>query len=342
MFKNSWLIYYLAINNTTTPSTQGSDVKKPKLIELSKNINMTSLSLIILWLLVFNFVFISCNNTEIVFFDMVYFSNNNVAYFFILILILLFTLLSSRSLANQNISFSHEYLIFVVFIIIFGHLLISSTNLFFTILLLELVALLIFGKMAVSRILVKKSALEVNQSFNKQMYSWGLFNSLFFQFWANFISSICLFFSLINIHYIIGNSNFFVVNYIFSIITATAYLSHIFISFILVFLVTGFFIKLGLSPYQFFKIETYKGIPLYIIIIYSTLYLSIYIYVFVYFFLYLFSVLREFTGLYVLFILILSLVYLVSLLFDTKNFKAFLSYSTLITISNVFVLLLIL
>jgi hypothetical protein len=173
-------------------------------------------------------------------------------------------------------------------------------------------------------------------------FSYGLFNSLFFQFWANFVSSVFLFFSLINIHYLFGLSNFFLLNFFYSILSVNWYTTEIFSSFVLILLTTGLFIKLGLSPYQFFKIETYKGVPLFMVIVYTTLYLVIYIYFFAFLFLYQVPTLRDFTGVYILIALTLSIIYLVNLLFDTKNFKAFLSYSTLITVVNLFIIILVL
>ena len=110
---------------------------------------------------------------------------------------------------------------------------------------------------------------------------------------------------------------------------------------VLILFITGFFIKLGLSPYQFFKIETYKGIPVFMIIVYTTLYLIIYVYFFIYLVFYQITTIKLFIGFYLLFFITLSLFYLVSLLFDAKNFKAFLSYSTLITIVNLFIVVLI-
>jgi hypothetical protein len=259
-----------------------------------------------------------------------------------LIVILLIILLSSTCLFNQNISFTVEYLIFVILISFFGFLLSSSTSLFLTIFLLELVALLIFGKFAVSRILFNKNPIDLNKSTNIPQFSYGLFNSLFFQFWANFVSSIFLFFSLINIHYAFGTSNLFFINLFCSILKHTNYLPEIFITFSLAVLTTGLFIKFGLSPYQFFKIETYKGIPLYMIVVYTTLYLVIYIYFFSYLYINQIPNIKNFIGMFVIIFISISMFYLVSLLFDTKNFKAFLSYSTLITIINIFIIVLIL
>ena len=269
-------------------------------------------------------------------------SNNNINYMYIVTIILLVILISSTFLFNQNISFSTEYLLFVLLIGISGFFLVSSTNMFLTIFLLELVALLIFAKFAVSRILFNQSKLNASKNTNNPQFSYGLFNSLFFQFWANFVSSVFLFFSLLNIHYIFGTSNLYMLNFFLSIIVSLLNSPENFNMFILVLFTTGLFIKLGLSPYQFFKIETYKGIPLYMIIVYTTLYLIVYVYFFSFFFIIQLPTLRNFIGIFTLFFLTISVFYLINLLFDTKNFKAFLSYSTLITIVNLLIIILVL
>jgi hypothetical protein len=272
---------------------------------------------------------------------MIYISNNTINYFYLVVLILVIILFSSMNLFNQNVSFTSEYLLFILLIVINSYLLLSSTNLFLTIFLLEFIALLIFGKFTVSRVLYKRSVITEKNLKTAPQFSYGLFNSLFFQFWANFVSSVFLFFSLINIHYLLGASNFFLVNFFHTIISINRYTPEIFSSFNLIVLMTGLFIKLGLSPYQFFKIETYKGVPLFMVVVYTTIYLVTYIYFFTVLIIYQIPMLRDLTGTYILFALTVSILYLVNLLFDTKNFKAFLSYSTLITIVNLFVIMLV-
>jgi len=163
----------------------------------------------------------------------------------------------------------------------------------------------------------------------------------FFQFWANFVSSIFLFFALINVHYLFGTSNFYLLNFLLSIFTLGWHVPESFVLFSLVILLTGLFIKLGLSPYQFFKIETYKGIPLLMIVVYTTIYLVVYVYFFSYLYLHHISFMKTFTSPYVSVFIGLSVGYLVTLIFDAKNFKAFLSYSTLITVINLFMVILL-
>lgn len=337
-----WFVYYTFINNITVPVVASTDVKQKKSIDLNGNVRVVIFSLFCAWLCTTNYTYIQNVNSHGVLWDTLQMSNNILNYFYIVICILLIILISSTYLFNQNISFTTEYLIFVLLVGISGFFLLSSTSLFLTIFLLELVALLIFGKFAVSRILFNQNALNLNKNNQTTQFSYGLFNSLFFQFWANFVSSVFLFFALVGVHYSFGTSNLYFINFFFSIVSSIFSLPEVFITFSLLIFTTGLFIKLGLSPYQFFKIETYKGIPLYMVIVYTTLYLAVYIYFFSFFFLVQVPYIRTFVGVFVLCFLTFSVFYLVNLLFDTKNFKAFLSYSTLITIINLFIMILVL
>lgn len=341
IFINLWFVYYIYVNNITAPQTNYNDVKLKKKINFYESINTYTIYLFIVWSALMNFIYISNWHVHTLFFDLLYFSNQTIVYFMMSLLILVILLYSSLSLVKQNIPFSYEYLLFIIIIILVSFLLISSTNLYFTIFMLELIALLIFAKFVVTRFFTVKNFVSTGSiSTYLYKYSYGLFNSLFFQFWANFVSSIFLFFSLINAHYLLGTSNFFLLNFFLSIITMNLYITKIFIIFISISLIGGLFIKLGLAPYQFFKIETYKGIPLYAIVVYTTLYLIVYVYFFMYIFLTQLPTIRTFINEYIYIMLLISLLYLVSLLFDTKNLKAFLSYSTLITVTNVFVTIL--
>lgn len=335
-----WWLYHIYINTLTVPHVENTDVSLNKTVKNTQNIYNIFIGLIILWFFIFNYIYIHNISTTSSFWDALYLSNNTISFFFLNVIILFCILGLVLFLKKQNISFNIEYILFIFLIIIAGYLLISSTNLFISIFFLEFIALLIFGKFTVSKSVVKLNKLNNIRPVYITQYSYGLFNSLFFQFWANFVSSIFLFFSLINIHYLCGTSNFFLLNFLFYIINATWYSSEYFLLTSITALTTGLFIKLGLAPYQFFKIETYKGVPLFMVVVYTTLYLVVYIYFFLYLFFYQLPIIKSFTGAYMLFFIFISLLYLISLLFDTKNFKAFLSYSTLITIVNLFIVIL--
>jgi hypothetical protein len=342
LFLNLWQTYFLFINNITTPKIGFNDTNKNKIVNVLPNQSSVIYGLIFSWIFLLNYFLIQKFNITNVFWDLIYLSNNTVFYGTYLTMILLLIIIGVQTTIRQNIVFSPEYLIFLVLLIFFGYIVVSSSSLFLTIFSLEIVALIIFGKFSVSKILHKNGSNygdKKNPSMLNQV-SYGLLNSLFFQFWANFVSSIFLFYSLINIHNIFGLSNFFLSNFLLSELTTSFYLPEVNCYTILILFITGLFIKLGISPYQFFKIETYKGIPLFFVVVYTSVYLMIYVYFFVVLYLYLLPILKHFTNYYLYLIIFISLAYLFSLLFDTKNFKAFLSYSTLITVTSIFILIL--
>lgn len=340
VFTLLWWIYYLFTNVITTPKLSNTDAMIKVNPSTTSNIHCVIPGLSLLLIFFANYLLISHFNTTSLFWDSLYLSNNTMTFFFLSIIVMLAVTTAIIALRSQNISFNLEYIIFIYLIIITGYFLISSTNLFISIFFLEFVALLIFGKFTVSKVVFKHNqSTTINSGYINQ-YSYGLFNALFFQFWANFVSSIFLFFSLINIHYMCGTSNFFMMNFIFNVVNLNWVYSEYFMIINLSVLITGLFIKLGLSPYQFFKIETYKGIPLFMVILYTTVYLLIYIYFFIYLIIYQFTIIKVIIANYLVMFAVLSLLYLISLLFDTKNFKAFLSYSTLITITNIFIIIL--
>ncbi len=340
---NLWTSYYICANNITTPAVLSRDTKIKKTPQVLENLNPVLRTLFLIWSGVWNYIYIqnittqhACNNTF-------YMSNNTMIYFYCNTLILIGLLSTACLLKKQNSTLSVEYLILIFLAFINGYYLISSTSMYSTLFLLELAALMVFGKFTATRVLSKHNRIGPNntgRTFLNQ-FSFGLINALFFQFWANFVSSVFLFFALLNFHYSFGTSNFFMLDFLFSIVLLNRYLTSSFVLLIMLLFTTGLFIKLGLSPYQFFKVETYKGFPFVAVVAYTTVYLATYFYFFIYLHIYQLNSLRSISGNFCIVALICSTLYLFSLLFDTKNFKAFLSYSTLIIVINVLIVMFI-
>lgn len=102
-------------------------------------------------------------------------------------------------------------------------------------------------------------------------------------------------------------------------------------NFILIFiLIFGFLIKIGFTPVHLYKVEVYKGLPLFAIFFYTTYYFLVF---FMFFILLILLFLESFTS-YWLFVLIailtFGLVYIVSLLFGVNYVKAFFAYSSVV------------
>lgn len=115
------------------------------------------------------------------------------------------------------------------------------------------------------------------------------FNTIFFNFWSSFFSSIFLLYSTLHIYFIFGTTEWSVLNYLLSSSNENQYFynkNNSFFIFFIFFLACIF--KLGLPPFFFFKVEMYKGLPLFITYFYSTFfffsYLSTFFFIFFIFF----------------------------------------------------------
>lgn len=114
-------------------------------------------------------------------------------------------LVSLRHIKNKNINFNIDYYLALfnlnIFILIFFY----SNTIFTFLFLLEINSLLILYKFSVSRFWFKKNMfLEKNAA--KNSFSKQFLNVLFFQYWANFFSSILIMFVTFNILFMFGSS----------------------------------------------------------------------------------------------------------------------------------------
>ncbi len=113
------------------------------------------------------------------------------------------------------------------------------------------------------------------------------FNTIFFNFWSSFFSSIFLLYSMLNIYFIFGTTEWSVLNFLLNISNENEYFynkNNVFFIFFIFFLSCIF--KLGLPPFFFFKIEMYKGLPLFITYFYSTFFFFFFFFIFFLYFLY--------------------------------------------------------
>lgn len=338
-----WILYYTHIDVITAPEPAPTDKQTKKKTPAECALLNMLLTLLVVWCSLCNYIYLAHFNNYILFWGNLNLCDNTTAYFVLILTVLFLVLVFSLFLFRNDIVFTAEYLIFIFLIGLFSYLLMASTNLFLTFFLLEIISLLVFAKFSATRVTIPENPVNSRNSADthKPQISYGLFNALFFQFWTTFLSSALLFYSLINIHYTLGISTFFLLNFYFSAVSLNWYTPKSFNTFILTSMTAGLLIKLGIAPYQFFKIEVYRGVPLFMLIIYTILYLIIYIYFFMFLFLVQIPLLRDFTGVYILGATVFAVFYLFSLLFDTANFKAFLSYSTLINVINIFVIIII-
>jgi len=131
--------------------------------------------------------------------------------------------------------------------------------------------------------------------------------------------------------YFYGSTDFVILNFLTSIdfnLNSLDFNISIILTYIAFFI--GFFLKLGLAPIHFYKVELYKGLPFITILIYTIYFFFIF---FIFFILILTYYLNNISIIwYNIGILILTIgVFLVFfLLFDIYNLKAFFAYSTIV------------
>ena len=305
--------------------------------EISTNINITKISsnnafvdfyYYLTILLIINIYTLHGRNS-IVWFN--HFNLNNftiyLIYLFLFVSFLMFFLLKSV-LKKTNLIKSIDYLFSINNLTILLPYLFLVNTIFTFLFLLELVSVILLYKLISSKIWFKNQSKlkDINNNIPQ-----NYINMIFFQYWVTFFSTIFIIYFYINIFYIYGTSDWYIIQFIKSTnIIDTSFtnttLHRILIS---VFLFSIFF-KLGITPFHLFKIEVYKGIPLLSIFFYTTYYFIVFFIFFLYF-------LSDFIGAYVTYyylILVLLLFvgscYIIVLLFDVSFLKAFFTYSTII------------
>ena len=158
---------------------------------------------------------------------------------------------------------------------------------------------------------------------------------VFFQYWVSFFSTIFLVYSYV---VLTGSTEWFVINILLQskIITVANTTTHV----VAVLLLFAFFLKLGIAPFQVFKVEVYTGLPYLSIFFYTIYYFLIF---FTFFIFFLFNMIPGFIYYYnliIFFFTLFGIIYLINLLFDITYIKVFLAYSTVLNSIGFLILLL--
>ena len=160
---------------------------------------------------------------------------------------------------------------------------------------------------------------------------------VFFQYWVSFFSTVLLIYSYITIENCVGTVEWFLVNTLLSHQMFTYQMNYV----IAPLLIFSFFLKLGIAPFQILKVEVYNGLPFLSIFFYTIYYFLIFFSFFIYFLLHMLIVYSYIYYLIVYTLICIGIVYLVSLLFDITQIKAFLTYSTVLNSIGFLILFLV-
>lgn len=282
-------------------------------------------------LLFLNFFFIKGYNTTFLW-NHFYINNFNIYLVQIALTLLVIILVLINSLTHNNINYNIDFFFAITNVILFLILLFFANNLFSFVFLLELNSIIIFYKFVCSKYWYKSKNEIENSKFDidNRIIPKNYLNMLFFQYWSTFFSSILIFFSLSNVFYMYGSTDYVLLeglnlmnSNIFSV--KWKFLLLVWIPFLI-----GFLMKVGLTPFHLFKIEVYKGLPLVSLLFYTTLYFYIYFLYLILLMNYHLDFLKLFLNSIFYVIIVFGIIYVIMLIFDVTSLKSFFAYSTII------------
>lgn len=250
---------------------------------------------------------------------------------FNLIFISIFKLFLNKITVLKKLPF--EYFIAIINLNVLLPVLFFSSNILTFFFILEVVSTLILFQFVVGRDWeVLTSAKNTNFfHYNIAQKTNSFINIIFFQYWVSFFSSVLIVYSLLMFIYYFGTTEWVLLNFLTSYDLNCSY-KHINASILITYVTffIGFFLKLGIAPIHFYKIEIYKSLPFVTLIIYTIYFFFIF---FLFFTLLVTFMLNNLTIIWFnLGVAFLSIGVLVtaSLLFDIYNLKAFFAYSTVV------------
>lgn len=321
-----WLFFFkININLTKITSKNNSNISTLKV-----NSN-TSFVYLYFYIVVFKIldIYLIHGKNSLVWFN--HFNLNNftvfILYTFVVLSFLLFSLLKTVT-KKTNLTKSVDYLFSLNNLVLLLPYLFMVNTVFTFLFFLETISVVLFYKLISSKIWFKNQVTYTNKQINNNIPQ-NYINMIFFQYWITFFSTIFIVYFYINMFYIYGTTEWFVVQFLNTFDVLIADNNTLLRIIVVVFLLSIFF-KLGLTPFHLFKVEVYKGLPYLSIFFYTTYYFSV---LFVYFLLLLSDNLFVFIPnyyLFLLFLLFFGSIYIISLLFDVNFLKAFFTYSTII------------
>ena len=254
-----------------------------------------------------------------------------------LINLLLFAIV--KQLSYSNISYSYDYFFSIINLSIFLPLLFLSNDVFSFFFLLELNSCIIFYKLVVSKLWYNN--LSNNSNKFSKVFSKNYLNLIFYQFWVTFFSTVLILFFFLNLNFMFGSTNWSFINYILYVgNNINFFFNKMFLTILALLFVFSFFIKVGVAPIHFFKIEVYRSVPYLSILFYTTYYLSVFLFFLLYFMSNLYISFFFYIWFVFLIILIIGSLILISLIFDVNLVKSFFAYSTVINTTNFIIIML--
>lgn len=314
-----------------------SDVLKNSNFLKKLNYNFFTYFFIWLFFLFLNFLFFFRVDFFIYWFNHLKLNNFLIFIIYLIILVSFFILFVIKFYKNNNINFNIDYFFALFNLCIFIPSLYLCNTMYTFIFFLEINSILILYKFSVSKYFFLNPKNNLKNNFYKNTPKLFI-NMVFFQYWINFFSSVVLFFSIFNILFLIGTTDWFFIN-IMNYYNSLFYNNYVLFFLVYFIFLISMFVKIGFTPSHLFKIEVYKGLPFMSILFYTVFYfISFFLFFTLIFFYYLHSI-KIFIWFFLFIVIVFGLFYILSLLFDVNLIKNFFAYSTVIN-SLTFIILL--
>jgi hypothetical protein len=319
-------IYFFKLN-TNLQKTSRSNTTCISTLKINPNITFVNFYLFLLILFFFGSYTIHGKN-DVIWFN--HFNLNNftinLLYMFMFISFTTFFIINAVT-KKANLIKSVDYIFSINNLVILLPYLFFVNTIFSFLFLLELVSVTLLYKLISSKIWFKKNNLLKNVNNNVPQ---NYINMVFFQYWVTFFSTIFIVYFYINIFYLYGTSEWFMLQFLNSLSVNNTFADTNAARLLIMIFILSVFFKLGITPFHLFKIEVYKGLPFLSIFFYTTYYFV----VFFIFFIFLLSDLLCFfivqCFLFLGIVLLIGCIYTSVLLFDVSFIKAFFTYSTII------------
>lgn len=319
-----WFFFFKA--NTTLQKITNNNSSSINLIKINSTGSFINFYLLLITLTYFN-VYTLHGRDDIIWFNHFNLNNFTINLFYLFLLVSFTTFFLLRAVFKKtNLLKSVDYLFSLNNLVLLLPYLFFVNTAFTFLFLLELISTILLYKLISSKIWFKNVYSTKSTNNIPQNY----INMVFFQYWITFFSTIFIVYFYINIFYIYGTTDWFVLQFLNSSEVENTQTSSNTLRMLFIVFLTSIFFKLGMAPFHLFKIEVYKGIPFLSIFFYTTYYFIIF---FIFFIFLLSDLLAIFTVQYVIFLSVLLLIgsiYTIILLFDVSFLKAFFAYSTII------------
>ena len=340
LFSLIWYSYFLLNFTSNSNRHHKKDFIKTKstslVINYSRYSNFFFLTPVFFY--VVTYLVIIKNYESFFFFRHIFISNFLFSLFFYMTIILFFLyyfFFNILKVSSTN-NYTLDYLLSVFHIVFFLPYSFFSSNMLTIFFFLEVASNIILYNLVSSSNWFTVDKHKNKSHASSSSISKYFFNTIFFHFWSSFFTSILILYTIINFYLYFGTTEWVYLNFLLDIFLSGSYsINTTFVYLNATIFFIAFLLKLGVSPFFVFKLEMYKGLPLYNVFFYSTIFFTIFFIVFFYYLPFVLAYLKFFTLLGSFIVIVLSIFFI----FDSKVLRNFFAISSLINSVNLLILI---